>query len=363
MKITRLRIEIAHIPLPKPIPSNKLVIRSADCVLAFLETNEGLTGEGLIFALNNRRIAVLHEMVRSLEPLVVGLDLRMSGAFWPAAWSDVAFFGHKGISIIGIAAIDDALWDLRAKAAGLNVSALIGASRPSVPVYASGSLRLSASIDELQAEATTFLHRGFRAIKMSLGKPDPAEDARRVRAVREAVGPQVSLMADANQQLTVERAIRLGRMLEEYALFWMEEPVPYTDHAGEAAIAAALDTAIASGESEYTRHGMLEMLRLKSADILMPDLQRMGGPTEFIKVAHLAEAFNTPISPHLFSEMSLALAAALPNVVFLEYMPWFAPLYRESLDIDAEGRAAVPDRAGWGFSFDAAAVKRFADPI
>src|SRR5258708_4639591 len=116
MKITRLRTEIVHVPLPKPIPSNKLVIRSADCVLTFLETDEGLIGEGLIFTLNNRRIAVLHEMVRSLEPLVVGLDLNMSGAFWSAAWSDVAFFGHKGISIIGIAAIDDALWDLRAKA-------------------------------------------------------------------------------------------------------------------------------------------------------------------------------------------------------------------------------------------------------
>ena len=154
-------------------------------------------------------------------------------------------------------------------------------------------------------------------------------------------------MADSNQRLTVTSAIRLGRILEEYNLAWFEEPIPYHDHVGEAAIAAALDTPIASGETEYTSRGMLDMLQLKSADILMPDLQRMGGPTEFLKAAHLAEAFHTPVSSHLFPEMNLALLAAVSNAIYLEVMPWFTPLYRERIELDGEGRAIVPERPGW----------------
>jgi L-alanine-DL-glutamate epimerase-like enolase superfamily enzyme len=360
MKITKLNLKVVSIPLPTPIPSARIVIKTADCVLVMLETDEGPVGEGMVFTLNGHRLAVLHETLRSLEPLVVGLDPGMSGAFWSRAWSDIAFLGHRGATVVGLSGIDMALWDLRGKQSGLNVSRLIGACRDTLPIYRSGSLRLSSSIDQLQAEAAGFLREGYRAMKMSLGKPTIQEDVDRVRAVREAIGPGARLMADCNQQFSPDRAIRLGRRLEEFELGWIEEPVAYHDHAGEAAVAAALDMPVASGESEYARFGMLEMLQRKSADILMPDLQRMGGPTEFLKVAHLAEIFNTPISPHLFTEMSLSLAAALPNALIAEHMPWFAPLYGTPIELDAAGNAKVPTQAGWGYSFDPAAVARFA---
>jgi L-alanine-DL-glutamate epimerase-like enolase superfamily enzyme len=254
--------------------------------------------------------------------------------------------------------VDTALWDLRGRAAGLNVSRLIGAAASAVPVYASGGLWLSSSIDELQREAADFLARGFRAIKMRVGSRPVAWNIERVRAVREAIGADVKLMADANQSLSVPEAIRLGRALEEYGLAWFEEPVPYWNHAGEAEIAAALDTPLASGETEYTSRGMLTMLQMKSADVLMPDLQRMGGPTEFIRAGHLAAAFDVKLSSHLFSEMSLPLLAAAPNAYILEHMPWFEPIYAQRIELDSEGRAIVPDRPGWGFSFDLDAVRR-----
>lgn len=360
MKITKLNLQAVSVPLPAPIPSARIVIRTADCVLVTLETDEGATGEGMVFTLNGHRLSVLHETLRSLEPLVLGLDPGMSGAFWSRAWSDISFLGHRGATVVGMAGIDMALWDLRGKQAGLNVGRLIGACRDTLPIYRSGSLRLSASIDQLQKEAAGFVKDGYRAMKMSLGKPGMQEDVERVRAVREAIGPGVRLMADCNQQFTPDRAIRLGRRLEEFELGWIEEPVPYHDHAGEAQVAAALDTPVASGESEYARFGMMEMLQRKSADILMPDLQRMGGPTEFLKVAHAAEFFNTPISPHLFTEMSLSLAAALPNAMIVEHMPWFAPLYGAPIPLDAEGNVKVPTAPGWGYSFDPEAVARFA---
>lgn len=359
MKITKLTLKVVSVPLPAPIPSARIIIKSADCVLAMLETDEGLVGEGMVFTLNGHRLPVLHEVIRSFEPLVIGLDPGMSGAFWSKAWADIAFLGHRGATVVGLSAIDMALWDLRGKQAGLNVSKLIGSCRETVPLYRSGSMRLSSSIDQLQDEAAGLVKEGYRAMKMSLGKPSAKEDVARVRAVREALGPGIKLMADCNQQFTADRAIRLGRMLEEFELGWIEEPVPYHDHISEGVVAAALDTPIASGESEYARFGMLEMLRHKSADILMPDLQRMGGPTELLKVAHLAEVNNVLISPHLFTEMSLSLAAAMPNALFAEHMPWFAPLYGEPIRMDADGNAIVPTGPGWGYSFDPKAVERF----
>jgi L-alanine-DL-glutamate epimerase-like enolase superfamily enzyme len=165
-------------------------------------------------------------------------------------------------------------------------------------------------------------------------------------------------MADANQGLTVDRAIRLGRELEAFNLAWFEEPLPAYDHEGEARIAAALDTPIASGETEYTRYGFRRMLELKSADVLMPDFERVGGVSEFVKVAHMARAFDVPVSSHIFSEMSLQILGSLTNASYLEHMPWFEPLYGEEIVIE-DGNAVVPEKPGWGFSFDMKAAERF----
>ena len=359
MKITKLRTKVVHFPFDPPIDGGAHLLRSADCVLVFLETDAGLIGEGLVFALNKQRLVVIDEMIRSLEPLVIGLDPELGVSFSGRAFRDIGFLGRTGVAVIGVAGVDNALWDLRGKAAGLNVARLIGACTTAVPAYHSGGLWISRSVDELQREAADFVAQGWRAMKMRISKPRAEEDVARVRAVREAIGPDIGLVVDSNQQLTVPRAIRLGRMLEEFNLTWFEEPIPYQDHAGEAEIAAALDTPVASGETEYTSRGMFEMLRARSADILMPDLQRMGGPTEFLKAAHIAEAFNTPVSSHLFPEMNLALLAAVPNAIYLEYMPWCEPAYRERISLDAQGRAIVPERPGWGFAFDVDAIRRY----
>jgi L-alanine-DL-glutamate epimerase-like enolase superfamily enzyme len=285
----------------------------------------------------------------------------MGGALNAKAWKDLNFLGYDGVSIVGLAAIDNALWDLRGKAAGLNVAHLIGACRTSVPTYASGGLWLAGSIDDLQKEARSFVDRGFRAMKTRVGPTDPERMVARVAAVREAIGPDIGLMVDANQQMSVKQAIRIGRMMEELNLTWFEEPVIVHDHEGEAEIRAALDTPVASGETVHTHRGIHKILQAGSADVLMPDLQRMGGPTEFLKAGHLCEAYNIPCASHLFPEMSLALLAGLPGGYYLEHMPWFETIYRERIELDANGNAIVPDRPGWGFSFDPDAVERYAD--
>ncbi|WP_428488656.1 mandelate racemase/muconate lactonizing enzyme family protein [Rhodopila sp.] len=361
MKITRLRTEVVHLPIDPPILTTILgSIRSAGCVLTFLDTDQGLTGEGLVFSINNRRLSVIHEMIRQLADIVVGLDPRNGGTLNATAWKELNFLGYEGVSIVGLAAVDNALWDLRGKAAGLNVAHLIGACRSAVPTYASGGLWLDSSIDALQAQARGFVERGFRAVKTRVGPMEPERMVARVAAVREAVGPDIALMVDANQQMSVKQAIRIGRMMEKLNLTWFEEPVICHDHAGEAEIRAALDTPIASGETVYTHRGVLAMLQAGAADVVMPDLQRMGGATEFLKAGHLCEAFHVPCASHLFSEMSLPLLASMPGGYYLEHMPWFETIYRERIELDAEGRAIVPDRPGWGFSFDPEAIRRFA---
>jgi L-alanine-DL-glutamate epimerase-like enolase superfamily enzyme len=361
MKITRLRTQVVHLPIEPAIPTALVgSIRSADCVLTFLDTDEGLTGEGLVFSINNRRLSVIHDMIRQLEDLVVGMDPRLGGALNAGAWKELNFLGYEGVSIVGLAAVDNALWDLRGKAAGMNVAHLIGACRPAVPAYASGGLWLGSSIDELQNQARGFVERGFRAMKTRVGPTDPERMVARVAAVREAIGPDIGLMVDANQQMSVKQAIRIGRMMEPLNLTWFEEPVICHDHAGEATIRAALDTPIASGETVYTHRGILAMLQAGACDVMMPDLQRMGGPTEFLKAGHLCEAFHIPCSAHLFPEMSLALLAGLPGGSYLEHMPWFEKIYRERIELDGNGHAIVPDRPGWGFSFDPEAIRHYA---
>ena len=253
--------------------------------------------------------------------------------------------------MVGISAIDGALWDAPGKAAGLPLYRLLGGAQDRVPAYHSGGCGFRARSASWWRRRAAFLDQGFRAVKMRLGKPDPTEDAARVRAVREAIGPRVELMADANQGQSEAQAIRLGRLLEEFQLTWFEEPLPAWDLDGLARVAAALDTPIASGETEYTRYGFRRMLELRSADILMPDLQRVGGVSEFMRVGHMAESHDVAVSSHLFPETSIQVLGALSNASYLEYMPWFSQLYVEALEFK-DGKAVVPERPGWGFTFN-----------
>lgn len=351
MKVTRVETRCVTVKLDKPIGSALGQLHSFGCILVFVHCDSGIVGENLIFTLNARRTRVLQSMVEEMADLVIGRDAGHIAGFWASAWRDINFLGHKGVPVVGISALDGALWDALGKMSNLPIYRILGGAQDRVPVYHSGGLWLSSSDKELVAEAERFAAAGFTAMKMRLGSPEPATDVARVRAVRTAIGPKIKLMADANQGLTESQAIRLGRALEEFDLTWFEEPLPAWDLDGLARVAAALDTPIASGETEYTRYGFRRMLELRSADILMPDLQRVGGVSEFIRVGHMAESYDIPVSSHLFPEASLQVLGALVNTIYLEYMPWFSKLYNETIKF-AEGQAIVPERPGWGFTFN-----------
>ena len=351
MKVTKVETLAVPMQMARPIGSALGELTGFGCILVMVHTDEGITGENLIFTLNNRRTKVLVQMVEDLADVIVGFDAGHIAGFWARAWTSINFLGHKGVPVVGISAIDGALWDALGKSRNMPIYRLLGGAKNRVPAYHSGGLWLDRSKQALVEEALSFKEAGWTAMKMRLGLADPREDIARVRAVRDAIGPGIKLMADANQGKTESEAIRLGRMLEEFDLTWFEEPLPAWDLEGLARVATALDTPIASGETEYTRYGFRRMLELRSADILMPDLQRVGGVSEFVRVAHMAESHDVPISSHLFPETSLQVLGGLSNSIFLEYMPWFSPLYNEALEFD-NGEAIVTERPGWGFTFN-----------
>lgn len=357
MKITSLQTIPLRLPLAEPLGNATATIHEFSCLAVFLETDAGLIGENLIFTIRPEQLPVLDAMVSALAEAAIGRPIEETEAFWSDAWRRINFLGFTGVSIMGISAIDGAMWDLRGKAAALPVASLIGHARRTVPTYASSGLWLTQSTADLVTQAESFAAQGFKAMKLRLaGRRET--DLPRLAALRRALGEHIDLMVDANQAMSAADAIRLGKEMAQFGIAWFEEPLPAHDLDHLAEVAANLDTPIASGENEYTRYGFRRMIEAKAARILMPDLQRVGGVSEFIKVAALAAAHDLPVSSHLFPEMSLQLMAALPNATLLEHVDWFAPLYQEQLAL-ADGCFTLSDRPGWGFSFDKKALGHY----
>lgn len=350
MKITHFETQLVKLPLPKPIKTAIHDMRSVGCVLLRLRTDPGLIGEGYLFTLNAVRLKAFHEMLIGFEDFVIGRDPHHVTGIWEGIWREINPTGNKGVTISALSAIDTACWDLIGKRAEKPLHHIFGACRESIPTYASSGLWLSYTLDELQEEAQAFLDQGFTAMKLRLGSGDVKNDVARVQAVRDVVGDETGLLVDLNQALTPKAAIRLGRALEPFSLIWIEEPVPAYDLEGHAQVTAVLDTPIASGETEYTRFGMQAMIEKKACDILMPDLQRIGGLTEMRRVAALAHAHNLPISTHFFTHQSLSIAGSVPNCISLEHIDWFDKLFNESLEFKA-GNIVLPKTSGTGFSF------------
>lgn len=350
MKITGVETRLVDLPLPRPIGTAIHAVDSVGCVLLTLRTDEGIAGESFVFTINGARLGAFDEMIRGLGELIIGRDPHDTGAIWADLWMEINPTGHAGVTISALSSLDVACWDIVGHAAELPLHKLFGACRDTIDTYASSGLWLDASLADIAAEATSFVDRGFTAVKLRIGSDNVAADVERVRAVRSAIGDDVGLLVDANQKFTPKDAIRLGRLLDPYDITWFEEPVAVHDLQGCAEVRSALDIPIATGETEYTSRGIKNVLDARAADIIMPDLQRVGGYTEFRRAAALAAAKDTPLSTHFFTEHSLCVAAATPNCISVEHIDWFAPLFSESIEL-LDGQLLIPDRPGTGFTF------------
>ena len=359
MKITHVTTRILRTPADNPLVVGlPAPTDTREFVTLELGTDQGLTGIGLTF-FGGALTPALKAAVDGLAGLLIGDDPMQTEAIAAKARRAAGGSGPGGLFTLALSAIDIACWDLKGKALGRSVAALLGGLRQRVPTYASGALMRPHPIDYLAKAGPRLRDMGFRQMKMQCGsEPTVAASVERVRVMREAIGPDVDLMCDINQLWTVNQAIEVGRRIEPYHLFWLEDPTAHDDFAGLARIADNLVTPIAAGEYHYGIVPFRHMLEARSIDVVMIDLLRVGGITQWMKVAGMAEAFNLPVVSHLVPELHVHLIAAIPHGLTVEYMPWTLRLYEETPRLE-NGHLIVPDKPGLGLAFDQAALKRY----
>ncbi|MGP3959429.1 L-talarate/galactarate dehydratase [Nonomuraea sp. 3N208] len=360
-RIAWVRLSSVYLPLDTPVSDAKVLTGRqrpmTEIAFLFAEIGTEQGHEGIGFGYSKRaggpgQYAHAKEIANDL----VGEDPNDIARLWDKLCWAGASVGRSGLAVQAIAALDVALWDMKAKRAGLPLAKLLGAHRDSVRCYNTSGGFLHAPIEQVLHNATAALERGIGGIKIKVGQPDTRTDLARLKAVREHLGDQVPLMVDANQQWDRPTAARMGRAMEEYGLVWIEEPLDAYDHAGHAALAAALDTPIATGEMLTSVGEHAELIRARSADVIQPDAPRIGGVTPFLRLAALAEHERLQLAPHFAMEIHLHLAAAYAMEPWVEHFEWLEPLFNERLEI-RDGRMLVPDRPGIGVTLSEQAAK------
>jgi L-alanine-DL-glutamate epimerase-like enolase superfamily enzyme len=323
---------------------------------------DGAVGVGYTYTIGTGGSSVMALLRDHLAPRLVGRDSREIEAIW----KDLFFHTHAtavgAITSLALAAIDTALWDLKARRAGEPLWKTAGGAQRSVPVYTTEGGWLHHSVAQLVDEAQGARAQGFRGAKIKVGRPVIAEDVARLAKVREAVGDDFAVMVDANQAFTVAEARRRAHAYAPLMLAWLEEPLPAEDLAGHVELAASASMPIAVGESLYHPSHFREYLERRACSVVQVDCARIGGITPWLKVAHLAEAFNAPVCPHFLMELHVSLTAAVPNGACVEYIPQLDSITTSRIKLE-DGHAVPPDTPGLGIDWDfgridAAAVAR-----
>lgn len=319
----------------------------------------GNSGTGFGYTIGQGGTTILELLRRELLYQLEGKDSRRIGWLHDHLSKSLHALGPGVVLSNALAAIDIALWDLNARRYGIPLHTLLGGAKDKVPIYNTNVGWLSRSLDEMVELSRKAVRRdGFRALKLKVGKPDPEEDVERVGKVRKAVGNGIKLMIDANQSWTIDQAVRRLQPLEKFDLVWIEEPLLATDLQGFQHLGQKTSVPRAGGESLYHPAYFYENIRLGALDILQPDVARVGGITPAMKVCGMAEAANLRVAPHVSPELSLTVAAAVPNSMFIEYIPQMEPVLARKIRIE-DGHAIPPDVPGHGIEFDQHALKRY----
>jgi L-alanine-DL-glutamate epimerase-like enolase superfamily enzyme len=353
-RIAHVALSSVVLPLATPISDAKVLTGRqkpmTEVAFLFVEvtTTEGHEGVGFSYS---KRAGGPGQFAhaREIADVVIGEDPADIAKIWTKlAWAG-ASVGRSGLATQAIAAFDVALWDLKAKRAGLPLAKLLGSHRDSVRTYNTSGGFLHTPIEQVLENAAASLASGIGGIKLKVGQPDWRTDVARVTAVREFLDDDVPLMVDANQQWDRATAMRMGRIFEEFGLVWIEEPLDAYDAEGHANLARSLDTPIATGEMLASVAEHARLIELGASDVVQPDAPRIGGITQFLKLAALAESKQLEIAPHFAMEIHCHLAAAYPIEPWVEHFDWLDPLFDEHLET-RDGRMWVSGRPGLGFT-------------
>jgi len=357
MKIERIRTRAVAAPMKRPLATSTGKLTESALLLIDLQTDAGIVGHSYLFGLGRHNLPPIAKLVEAMAEMVKGdalapfeLERKLRGKY--------TLLGVHNIVLFAMAGIDMAAWDALGQALGQPLVRLLGGAPRPVPAYNSNGLGI-LSLKELEKEAVELVEEGFRAVKLRLGRPQARDDLEALRAVKKAIGPGITLMVDFNQALSVAEAIRRGRMIdEEGGVYWIEEPIRADDFAGCARVAREVAAPIQIGENFMGPEQMAQALAAGACDYAMPDAQRIGGVTGWMRAAALAQAAGVEMSSHLFPEASCHLLAVTPTCHWLEFVDWAAPVLQDPLTV-REGLVVPSEKPGLGMSWNEEAVRRY----
>lgn len=359
MRITDISIESFRWPRTRPIRNGMFIYTHVELSIIKVGSDEGISG--ICPGLGGPAEA---ELINKFRDAVIGQDPMNFERIWHQLWIP-KLFGRRGTETRIISSIDIAIWDLIGKYLQQPIYKLLGGARSKVPVYiAGGYYEEDKGLSDLAAEMAENVAMGAKAVKMKVGGETITADVERVRVAREAIGPSIALMVDANNAFRAHEAIRLAKLIEPYNIYWFEEPCGADDYEGHARVATATSIPVATGENEYTRYGFRDLIHHKAASILQPDANIMGGVTEFRKVADLAAAHDLAVSPHGNQDIHIHLVAGVPAGLILEYYrgtvdPLWNTKFKQCLTLDSEGMLSPPDRPGFGIEVNYEAIEPY----
>jgi len=357
MKIRAIRVRAVSAPIRRPLVTSVGTVSSAALLLIDLQTDDGTTGRSYLFGVGKHNLPPIAKLVEAMAEMVKGDELSPFDLERKLR-AKYALLGVHNIVLFAIAGIDCAAWDAWAQALGQPLVRLLGGAPRPVPAYNSNGLGL-LPLKELPKAAAALLKGGFRAVKLRLGRPDARDDLEALRTVKKALGPGITLMTDFNQGLSVAEAIRRGRMIdEEGGVYWIEEPIRADDFAGCARVAREVVTPIQIGENFMGPEQMAQALAAGASDYVMPDLERIGGVTGWMRAAALAQAAGMEMSSHLVPEVSAHLLCATPTCHWLEYVDWADAILEEPAQLK-DGFIRPSEKPGIGIAWNEKAVKRF----
>ena len=364
MRITEVRTELLRMPLPRPMQAASSSgkkggpVSKINMPVVFITTEDGTTGVGYSWSLLGGDTATRCILQDDFAPLLIDEDALDHERLWHKLYRRMQTGGRRGLVTQAQAAVDLALWDIKGKIAGLPVYKLLGGRRESAPVYYSDGGWLYMSVSEMVAAFEEYLAQGMFGVKMKIGHADYRTDIQRVREVRKALGDKAWIAVDANQKWDFPTAVRVGRELEQLGIAWFEEPLLCEDIPGHARLAAELDIPIAMGETLGSRYEFDAYLRADAVDILQPDIIRVGGITEMVKVVTLADVANLPVEPHHMMESTIQVACGVMESGSIEYMPWVASAFAEPVQIK-NGQMFPPQKPGLGLEIPEEIIQRF----
>ena len=347
-----IAVELLHVDLAPLVPRSDAIqsFVTQETPFVRIECDDGSHGSGYSYTIGTGGSSVMALLHDHLAPRLIGRD----PAQIESIWRELMFATHAtsvgAITSLALAAIDTALWDWRCRRDGQPLWLAAGGARQRIPVYTTEGGWLHLSPEDLVRETLAAQAAGFKGAKLKVGKPHVSEDVARLRAVREAVGDAFEIMVDANQCFTLSEALKRAPRYAELGIAWLEEPLPADDITGHARLAAASEVPIAVGESLYSIGQFAAYVQQGAASILQVDVARIGGITPWLKVAHLAEAFNLAICPHFLMELHVSLCAAVPSATWVEYIPQLDAVASSRMLV-ADGHAVAPDTPGLGIEW------------